>query len=778
MAYRCRHAISVISTFALSTALCSAAIASEATSDMESDDRTIIVSAPGGAIDTDDALSLSEADFDRAGPDDLLNAMTRNIAGITLQDAQNNPWQPNIVYRGFTASPLQGLAQGLAVYLDGVRFNQPFGDSVQFDLVPEAALSDLQLLDASPVYGLNALGGALTLATKTGATHEGLELTASGGAFGYAEGSAVAGFSEGDFNGLIALQGTHDSGWRNYSPSRLYNGYIDVGYDGATGGVHFKAIGADTKLTGNGVSPVELLAADRDAIFTHPDLTRNHYARFSLHPWVALSDSTRLEASLYHQELRQSTVNGDAADIEECEDDDEGFLCLESATDEDDDAVLVGSDGQAIEEFDDIDDYGVRNSGKTRTRSNGILAQLIDERDFGAGRNILAVGFSYDQSRSRFATSTRLGALNEQRGVDDLGITINQPDGAIALVSLITTTDYFGIFLSDRFPITERLSVEIGLRWNDAKIELQDQIGTALNGRHHFSRFNPGIELDYAMTKGLSLRAGYSESNRVPTPAELSCADENAPCSLTNFFVADPPLSQVVAKSWELGANGETQLGAVQLDWLLSAYRTTNNNDIQYIASQIRGRAYFQNVGDTRRQGVELTLQARLEGLTTRLSYAYIDARYRTPFTLTSPSNPVAEDDGTISVMRGGFLPGIAKHSASFSADYEGEIGARHWSIGGDIQLRSGQFLVGDEANLNAKLPGYAVVNLRGGIELSRGLQFFGELRNVFNRKYATFGTFSEVDEIDLIEAPDASNPRAYGPAAPRRWLAGLKAKF
>jgi outer membrane receptor protein involved in Fe transport len=100
------------------------------------------------------------------------------------------------------------------------------------------------------------------------------------------------------------------------------------------------------------------------------------------------------------------------------------------------------------------------------------------------------------------------------------------------------------------------------------------------------------------------------------------------------------------------------------------------------------------------------------------------------------------------------------------------------WSIGGDLIARSGQYLVGDEANLTPRVPGYIVANLRAGIDILPGVTLFGELRNAFNRKYATFGTFSEVDEIELEEAPGASDPRAYGPGAPRRWYAGLKAKF
>lgn len=187
----------------------------------------IVVTAPGGAIDLDDAISLTGDDIARAGRPDLIGALTRQIAGISLQDAQNNPWQPNLVYRGFTASPLQGQAQGLAVYLDGARFNQPFGDTVQFDLIPEAAIRRLSVLDTSPVYGLNALGGAILLDTKTGASDPGLEASATGGRFGYSETSLSGGLQRGAFSAFGAFQHSREHGWRDHSPSRLYNGYAE-----------------------------------------------------------------------------------------------------------------------------------------------------------------------------------------------------------------------------------------------------------------------------------------------------------------------------------------------------------------------------------------------------------------------------------------------------------------------------------------------------------------------------------------------------------------------
>ena len=743
---------------------------------------TIIVTAPGGDIDTDDALALERRDITIAGAPDLLGALTRNFAGITLQDAQNNPWQPNLVYRGYVASPLAGQAQGIAAYVDGARFNQPFGDTVNFELIPDAAIRSVTLRDASPLYGLNTLGGALVIETATGRTQPGVEATAALGSYGERDLALSAGGATGKFSWFAAGQYRKEDGWRDFSPSDLLNGLVDVGYDGARGGVHVKFIGADTNLTGNGVAPVELLSARRQSVFTSPDNQRNQYGRISLHPWIALSDGVRFEATLYRQRRKAALLNGDAADIEECEDDPalDDLLCLESVGDDGDEeqALLIDSNGDPVDDVLDGGDYGVFNRGNIRSRSEGFLAQIITEQAMGARTNRLAIGVSYDASENDFAASTELGALTEERSVEGLRVFIDQPDNAIAPVELKTRSRFWGVFASDTLPITDTLTAELGLRWNHARIVLEDQIGTALNGDHSFNRLNPGVELDWAVTPDVSLRAGYAESNRVPTEAELSCADENAPCSLANFFVADPPLDQVVAKTFELGASGQHRSGGWAIDWLASAYRATNTNDIQFIASSIRGRGFFANIGETRRQGFEAGLSAARGGFRLGASYAFIDATFRLPATLSSPANPEANDEGEIDVAKGDRLTGIPRHSATLTADYEGRIGTLTFAIGGDMIARSSQLLVGDEANQNPAVPGYVVFNLRGRVEVVRGVSLFGEVRNVFDREFATFGTFSEVDEVDLEEAPNASDPRAFGPGAPRRFTVGIAAQF
>ena len=737
------------------------------------------MTAPGAGVDSDDALRLTRTDLARGGRPDLISALGRQVAGVTLQDAQGNPWQPALVYRGQTASGAQGQAQGLAAYLDGARFNLPFGDTVALDLVPDAALRSVELVDSSPVYGLNALGGALVLETATGRSDPGLAGSASLGAYGARDVSLAAGGAAGRWSAFAAMQLRGEEGWRDYSTSRLASGYADLGYDGARAGLHAKLVLASTGLSGNGAAPEELLAVRRSGVFTHPDRTENRFARVSLHPWAELAPTTRLQAAFYAQWQKSRALNGDAADIEPCEDA-PGLLCLKAASEGEEQAeVLTDRRGRPIRVLEGDPTYAVFNRGALTARAFGLLAQITDRRPLLGGSNVLTLGSSLDYGRSAFSASTTLGTLDDTRGVQVAGPVIAQADNAIAPVSVVTRNLYAGFFAAETLPLGPKLRLEAGLRYNLAAIRLDDRIGAALDGRHHFARLNPGLELDWDAAPGLALRAGYAETNRAPTPAELSCADAQAPCSLANFFVADPPLRQVVARTWELGASGRANPGGWHVSWLASAYRADSRDEIRRVGSAVRGRAYFQNLGDARRRGIELTLTAERSGLRVAATYAFSDATNRSRVRIASPGNPAAGEDGAITVRPGDRLPGVPRHSANLNLDYAGKAGAwRRFSVGGTVSARSGQVLLGDESNRAPLVPGYLLIDLRARVELAHEVVLFGEVRNLFDRRHATFGTFGEIGEVALGEVPGASSPRFLGPGPPRRWTIGLRRGF
>lgn len=726
----------------------------------------IVVSAPGGAIDMDEARNLDAAALDASGRPDLARALERSVPGLTLAEASGNAWQAAITWRGFSVSALQGAEQGMAVYLDGVRFNQPFGDVVLLDLLPDAALVSAQVNEANPVLGRNALAGSLLLNTGDGTSLPGLRASFDIDTEGSKGGTVSLGLA-GDSGDLLLMADFRDEpGWRVASPSRLYRGLAKGRHKGDGWGLEFSVLGASTRLTGNGVAPVELLDADWHAVFTRPDTTETRFIRLIAAPYVDVGANGRVELRGYLQDLTRRSANGDLADFGAC-DDDAGFLCVGDDDEGYTDPLFSGASRVAS---DDDDAVAVFNRGEEQTRAWGATLQWLDERETARGTRRIALGASWEHAATSFGAVSELGRLEADRSVTALHLPLVSAGGAITPVDVGTALTDLALFASAEVPLTQALSVEAGARLSHNRVELDDRIGTALDGRHRFDAFNPSVELDYALGGGVHATGGFSLTSRNPTPAELSCADPEAPCTLANFFIADPPLKQVKARNWNVGISGEGS----RFGWRLNAWRADTRDDIRMIASTVRGRAYFANLGHTRRQGVEASADWRRGHFHVSASYAFTDARFRDGFVMSSPQSPAADEDGVIAVAAGDQLPGVPRHAVNLRLARE----AADWSAGVSMRARSGQFLFGDESNDNARTGAYAVFDLDGRVRLSERFELVAQLRNLLDRRYGTFGTFAEVDDIDLAEAPGAENPRALAPGAPRRLTVSLRARF
>lgn len=730
---------------------------------------------------------FSSGDMRHGGNSGFLRTLNEGAGSFALSHAQNNPFQPNITYRGFEASPLNGVAQGMAVYVNGARFNQPFGDTINWDLLPDVAIDSMNLEGTNATFGLNALGGSLSIKMKDGFIYQGAELEMLGGMFGRAQGSFQYGMNTDEYSIYVGGSGLTEDGWRDHSPSDLRQIYTDVGWRGERGEIHFNFTGADNDLTGNGTSPIELLQANRAAVFTHPDNTRNEYYKTSFTGTYNLADETALHMIAFYGEFLQKTLNGDAAEAEACEDQ-EDTLCLE------DGGVLTNVSGVAIPnfvndspfmkfsnlftdaEFDEGGPYAFVNRTSTNTGSYGASLQLTSTREIRGHGNHFVVGASIDKGKTRFRANTEVAALTLGRGFAPPAVLVDMPAGPITPVHLKTTNTYRGIYVSNTFDITPDLALTMSGRFNSAKTKLRDQIGVALNGDHKYDRINPSIGLTYKIYPTTTVYARYTESNRVPTPAELSCADENAPCSLANFFVSDPPLKQVVSKSFEAGMRGNFIAGVGgRIKWNIGVFNNDNSNDIIMVPSDISGRAFFRNAGGTRRRGIELSAAYQAEKLSAFSEYAYIEATFRSPLLLNSPSNPTAGKDGNINVRSGDRLPGVAPHTLKFGLAYDVTPA---WTVAFNGQVASGQYLFGDESNATPKLPGYAVFNANTRYQFADWFEIFGMIQNVFDSKYETFGTFGETDEVPLLEVPNAENPRSYSAAPPIAVYGGIRVRF
>jgi iron complex outermembrane receptor protein len=719
----------------------------------------------GSTIDADriaaNVQTVTAEELRRQGALDLADFMRRNLGSVFVNDAQNNPLQPDVQYRGFVGSPLLGLPQGLAIYQDGVRINEPFGDTVNWALIPENAIDSVYLVPgANPLFGLNALGGALSIRTKSGASSPGTRAEVLGGSFGRIGLQAETGGTNGDgLDYFLAVSRFEEDGWRDFSPTEAEQVFAKVGGRSDSSRFEVSLTAADTDLVGNGSAPVDLLEIDRDAIYTRPDLTSNRLGLLNVMGERSVSSQLTFAGNFYVRNSDSRTLNGDDSDFEECEDT-PGFMCEEE---DDAEELLADENGNPIVADDALEGATI-NRTSTEQEGIGFGMQATLRGMLGGRENQLTVGLAHDEGDIAFAASTELGALDATRGAVGGGVFVGE-----AFTGLEATAENTGIYIANTLAVSDDTTLTLSGRYNRTHVVLEDRLGVELNGDHRFARFNPAVGVTTRVHDGLTFYAGYSEANRAPSPVELTCADEDDPCRLPNAFVADPPLEQVVASTLEAGVRG----GGDTLRWHAGWFSTTNDDDIIFIsAGALTNEGYFDNVGKTRREGLELNVSGEAAGrVRWSVDYTRLDATFRDAFAVPSPNNPEAVG-GEIAVEPGNRLPLIPEHLLKAGL----EFGATDsLTFGASVVAASGQHYRGDEGNLIEEVDGYALLNVRLEYRFGQRASFFVNLDNVLDEEYATFGVFGEADEVlgDAFE-----DPRFLGPGAPRAAWAGIRVQF
>lgn len=764
----------------------------------------------GGATDARRAaVNVQTVTEDRQSiANDLSERLADQVPSLHTGDAQNNPFQKDMSFRGYTASPLLGSAQGLAVYQNGVRANETFGDTVEWDTIPDFAADTIQLIPgANPVFGLNALGGTLALKMKDGFNFVGGRLTSQVGSFGRREVVGEYGLAAENENWAtyIGSRYTADDGWRDDSPSYLRQGYGSINTKGEGYGLGLDFTYADNDLTGNGPLPSDLMAREgRRAIFTSPDITANELFMTSIGGFYEPNDDFTLRTRLYYKDRKRSTVNGDEYDSEECEDDDfnddfNDYLC------NDDDQVLITADGKPIKaEAIDGNEWGspaALNRTNTDSEAMGITVQGEFKHEmFGGRKNFLLGGISYDHGETGYSSDSELGIFNRNRSVRALGINVfaaaecDDPanlqingngvlecDGGDLESDHVATkadteNDYWGFYFADALSLTDSLTLELAGRYNRAEIEIKDKSGfePKLNGKHSFERFNPAVGMSYRFGEAVTLFASYHEANRAPTPAELSCADEDDPCRFPNAFLSDPPLKQVINRTIEFGGRGNLVNADHDISWQAAIYGGENRDDIAFIGGKTVGTGYFKNIGKTRRVGAELGVNGYdAEGWDWGLAYSFVKATFESAFKVDYANHPSGELGAD--VRKGNDIPSIPQHQIKGRFGY---MLSDSWRVGVNASYTGSQYYRGDEANLLGRLDGYWLANAESSYAFNELLTAFIRVNNVFNHKYENFGLLGDASEVFEDDNALTDNNRFVSPGQPLTVLGGITITF
>jgi iron complex outermembrane recepter protein len=763
-------------------------VAQQAPQDAHDLDEIVVVGVtpvPGLKVDKDkipgNIQTLRSSDLTHNGAASVLGALDQQVGSVNFNDTLADPFQPEVLIRGFEASPVLGTPQGMAVYQNGVRVNEAFGDTVNWDLIPDIAIDRIDVLNATSVFGLNALGGAVTVTMKNGFTYPGFDATLSGGSFNQRQAQAEYGVNDGSLGAYVAVNGLKEGGWRHFAQDQVKQYFLDLSFHTDTITSDLSYSRANNRLFGQGAAPVQSLAISPENVFTGPQNNIDNVDMITLNTAYNFTRTLALSNVVYLRNYRQTVANGDDSNYAACDDDvAPGLLC-------DGDYVLTDTAGQNIP---DITNGGATIIGQNDFEAihsqtwGGSLQFSSTEKVFGHG-NSFAVGATVDISSTDFFSGTWLGVIDASLTVLPSPYFVATPEGVDSTatpVSLNANNKYYGVYLTDTFDVIDALSVTVNGRYNIAKVDLADRNGDALNGNNRFTHFDPSAGVTYKIIPGLTVYGSYAINNRAPTASELECANPAAPCLLPTNLASDPPLNQVVSKTAEVGARGtlsDASLG--KFGWDLSIYRTNSENDIYGIATSIAS-GFFQNVGSTRREGGDLDLTYQAERVSAYLQFSYLKATFRSALLEPSPANPFQDANGNIQVNVGDELPLIPKSRVKLGADV---VVLSHWSVGGTVSYIGPSFYRGDEANLNPELPGYTVASLRTSYQFGKRLQVFANVQNLFDRRYSTYGILGDPTGVGAPGVPAEGefgdpdvDPRFQSPAMPRAYFGGVKISF
>jgi outer membrane receptor protein involved in Fe transport len=775
--------------------------------------------------------TATQQDVENSGALDLSDLLNRRLNGVNVNDNQQNPYQPDVNYRGYTASPLLGTPEGISVYLDGVRQNQPFGDVVSWDLIPRIAISQVALVPGSnPVFGLNTLGGAISIETKDGRSKPGFTLQSSGGSYGrHSEEFEYGDINAKGFNWYAAGNLFNEDGWRVKSPSTVRQSFSKIGWQGSRTAVNLSFAYADNSLTGNGLQEQRFLAHNYASGYTYGDVTFNKAPSFNFTLQHAASSALSFSGNAYFRYIRADTTNPNlntnsldesvyqpsAADIAALKA--AGYTGYPTSGANSSNTPFpfwrcIAQGLQLQEPIEKCDGVIIRSAAQQH--NYGLAGQMTWFRSFGGNRNQLTAGSAWDRSSVTFRQATQFGYINPDYTItaintfEDGSVNSNgtPDDTRVNLHGLPQTVSFY---VTDTMSVGSKWSFTASGRFNRTTINNNDRINPgggpgSLDGQYVFSRMNPATGVTFSPIGFLNLYASYSESNRAPTSIELGCADPNNPCNLPNALAGDPPLNQVNTRTFEAGLRNGANEGA-PFSWSAGWFRAVNHNDLLFVTSDVTGNGYFRNFGQTMRQGLEGHLAGHIQRLALGGNYTFLRATYESPETLDGSSNSTNDSasagspgmDGVIQIQPGNRIPLMPSHMLKAYADMQF---TRKLSADLDFIAVSTSFARGNENNLSqpddvyylgpGTSPGYGVVNLGGRYQIQKHLQAFAQINNLLDHHYYTaaqLGPTGFTNQGNFIARPFPADANGnfplvhatfYAPGAPIGAWGGLKFSF
>jgi outer membrane receptor protein involved in Fe transport len=776
--------------------------------------------------------TATASDVESSGALDLSDFLNRRMNGVYVNEMAGNPFQPDINFRGYTASALLGTPEGISVYLDGVRQNQPFGDVVAWDLIPKNAIAEMSLVPGSdPLFGLNTLGGAVSVQTKDGVTYPGLTESLLYGSSGRKEVDAAWGGGKATgFNWFLAGTGFHESGWRYASVSDVRQGFVRLGWRTDKTDLALTTTYAYNTLQGNGIQDYRLLDANYTSGYTVGDQIANRAPMFNFIGRHTFTDKLTFSGNAWFRNIRTEAVNpnfnGDILgnDVYQPTPAEQAILSAAGYTGFPTSGANITNtpfpswpciaEAISLGNPDGTCD-GVTVYSKEVQNDFGFSGQFTWITSSPLGRNQLSAGGLWDHGSIDYTQNTAYSYVNSNDSLTNVPAWQDGSTGSNSQVNLHGVTPNWSLYFSDTLTLRKNLNLTVSGRYNRFTVNNTDRLDPvagpgSLTGNYVFQRFNPSVGLTWSPISSVNAYARFSQGSRAPTAIELGCADPANPCSLPNALASDPPLQQVVNDTWEVGLRGKPELSFVHnLNWNVGAFRGENHNDILFVSSVLLGTGYFQNFAKTLREGIDADIDGRIGRVTWGLDYTFLSATYQSTEVLDGSANDTSDSalsgspgiDGNIYVHPGNRIPLIPKSTGKAYAVIQA---AKKLAFDVDEIVASSSYARGNENNAYQAdgvyylgpgvSPGYAVTNIRAHYEITKHIQLGVEIDNLFDKHYYTAAQLANTGFTaqGAVQAspfpaytigPNAGSTPAesatfFAPGAPRRAWVDLRVKF
>jgi iron complex outermembrane recepter protein len=706
-----------------------------APADAAASDEEIVVEAPtrlpqGWAGPRPGSVEVIDAKRLKASGAHTIQDALQLLSGVHLTDQQGAAGQQDLSIRGLTATSVTGVPQGLSVFLDGVRVNEPAVEEVNFDLVPLADVERIEIIHGpSAVFGRNTLGGAIHIVTRRGGERPDAEVQVEGGSTEYRQAKARMSGPVGPLDGYFAAEQSYDAGWRVGSAARIGRLFGKLGLrTGATDATLSYQFQRD-ELHEPGSLPLSMLQQDRAQNYTPGDFFQPTLHLVTLNAQRRLAPGLSLSTNAFLRVLDAEQFN----------------------------ASWLGPDTRLF----------------NGTRTVGATAQLDHRASLGALRNQVAAGAEASRSSVRITVHQE---PNARFATDpDTGLPLPRPSSEVADAQLAA-----GAFVQDQVRVVSGplagLAATAALRFDWIAHDIVDTSPGDDYGKGtqspSYSSLVPALGLRWAFASRFVASASYSGGFRAPAFLELTCADINSPCIGLQSGVAPDTghahLRAVRSRSVEAGVSAAP---VDDVTVALTAFRIDLANDIFAVALPQTTKIVFQNVGDTRRQGVEAKMRGVAGPVTLEGSYALTLSTFESDVTLATPR--LARDaNGNLlgeNVRRGAELPMSPHHRVALGA----RLRAPSWlELSAGLQWVSTQYYVGDEVNVAPRLPAYLVLGAGAEARWRRWSAFL-RATNLLGSRYEVFGTYGTNGRV-------ASGPIEpfLTPGPPLRIFAGLRWGF